>query len=1436
MTIRLHTVCGIMAMLAISFNACSKKEDADPSGNGQETPAPEPGELGQMQFEAVFSEAFPASRATLDNLAPVWEEGDKINLFGAEGLNRDLILKSIDGGKAVFEGEAEGDGPYAAVYPYSENAAYVDGKIIAEIPASQKLAGSKVAPGALLNVAYTAKASSKGKASLSFINVCSVIDVALEDNNITSVAIFSKDGSPLAGKVSIDPSTGEATLLEGTDCITLTPEGETFNTGRAYVSVLPGNYDDLVLIYSFKGEVRKAEWIPEGSVALARSKTLQLGEVNELIKGYFIANAADLKAWKADKANWSAEGDVVNIIGDINLNDEAWEPLEDTYPGTLEGNGHKISHFHVDMQNGKFAGFFSKSYAKAVNNLIFGSEDGKTYDGSSYIKLDCRLTSESWTYAGIFTYTSASANVKGVVNFVPITVASTNAFKSRAGGIFAWIEGGGMNLEDCVNHGSITIGNHPSSAAYVTAGGILGGVNGAAVAIKNCTNYGNVVSNNVNSRNIGGIIGMTYSATPSLQLEGCVNEGEVKIQTPAGTAQAGSMRTGGIGGSIASKSGATPLNVKNCTNRGKVLAEAMHMNFVGGIVGQALGASIDGCVNEGEVAIDHSKNPTTHLQAVGGILGAAGYSSGYGENTLTNNENKGKVTLRAVSSGHTAAPSSKTTFYGSNAGGIVGLSTELSIMASNSNSGEVDAENAFEASNSLYPASICAGGILGYDYAAIGNFLGNVSDATVSAKTTKSTSVPSQAFAGGVAGHLGASILTDGTGGGKVSASTADAGGTAFAGSIVGRNDGSIVFCSYGGQVNGAAATAANTVGSGDAPGQASEIGGSGPQNREFNVSLTEAGFPGTDYNAKALVVLTGNEAVTVTMQNLDWLSDNGIPSEIEAGKTSVLSLVPASGNVFEKREGYLIFKEKTSGTEKSVKITQGNLYTAVDGFPAKWYIHTSNTYANNDEGRKWAREGIATTTTYDTSSNSPDSGPGFGYISATSAEKGKLVCTPDASSSAHTLCLANVGENDCMNFSVPVVSLPAGTAVDFMLTIANTSNSTPKYWLFEYWDGSSWKGVPRYTAEEDGKTRYSFTLLHLSSYNYTTFIESFNLPYKVENDFVKMRIRAVGPYNCNGAALVRTAGAKVFVVATSSPWVGCVIAAYPDAPAIKDNVKLMQVGNSQTFCYGSAFFLKQLCSAGGHRTDVRIHLKGSMGLKDHLQNVIFSQNIINEGGYDKAVLQDGTYYHAVSGYGDTGIVNGRTITYEIGDYLRYTKDITAVMREKSPSCDIVLENLWSFSYKKLNNWLGFKDAKQPDNWTGTAEEWNATTGWQKMDWYQWKGGTEIATADPNVNWLSPIGKAYTNARDNHGFGATYNYLNWTDNYHGGRYGMYLKACVNYLILFGDPFDNAGNNRHFDCDIPHDIAVELRKAAEEIVFGPNRNDPSVRETFHFHQK
>jgi hypothetical protein len=362
------------------------------------------------------------------------------------------------------------------------------------------------------------------------------------------------------------------------------------------------------------------------------------------------------------------------------------------------------------------------------------------------------------------------------------------------------------------------------------------------------------------------------------------------------------------------------------------------------------------------------------------------------------------------------------------------------------------------------------------------------------------------------------------------------------------------------------------------------------------------------------------------------------------------------------------------------------------------------------------------------------------------------------------------------------------------MVTINTNNNKTPKYWLFEYWDDGKWNAQPRYTASEDANVKYSFDVYDYDSKNHRTYITTFRLSKAVEGAFVKMRVRAVGKVNCAGNTLMPTSNAYMNFPCTT--YRACEIVAYPGVPA-KESVplKLLQLGNSFTYYHGSAFKLKQICRAEGHATDVRINVKGSQEFAEHLDVLPFSQRLLAEGGYDRAIIQDGSYYHAEYAAGKDALKDV-TPEYTPEEILNYTKRLSAAIKDKSPNAKVILESVWSYPYKSTGGYLGF----------GSFE---------KFDEMQWKGSNAIMEADPNVDMLSPIGKAFALARSEYGFGQNYNWLLYTDNYHPGRYGSYLKACVNYLVLFGEHF----GEHPADCDVPPAEAAKLRAVAEKIVLG-----------------
>lgn len=85
------------------------------------------------------------------------------------------------------------------------------------------------------------------------------------------------------------------------------------------------------------------------------------------------------------------------------------------------------------------------------------------------------------------------------------------------------------------------------------------------------------------------------------------------------------------------------------------------------------------------------------------------------------------------------------------------------------------------------------------------------------------------------------------------------------------------------------------------------------------------------------------------------------------------------------------------------------------------------------------------------------------------------------------------------------------------------------------------------------------------------------------------------------------------------------------------------------------------------------------------------------------------------------------------------------------------------------------------------------------------------AMAKAAGTWVSPIGPAFRQVREG---GSGIN-LYYSDSKHQSEYGAYLKACVNYLVLFGERFgaDPA------DCGLNPDKAAYLRSVAEQIVLG-----------------
>uniref|UniRef100_UPI003FEED9DF hypothetical protein n=1 Tax=Alistipes shahii TaxID=328814 RepID=UPI003FEED9DF len=222
------------------------------------------------------------------------------------------------------------------------------------------------------------------------------------------------------------------------------------------------------------------------------------------------------------------------------------------------------------------------------------------------------------------------------------------------------------------------------------------------------------------------------------------------------------------------------------------------------------------------------------------------------------------------------------------------------------------------------------------------------------------------------------------------------------------------------------------------------------------------------------------------------------------------------------------------------------------------------------------------------------------------------------------------------------------------------------------------------------------------------------------------------------------------------------------------DTKKVLCLGNSFSYYSNPAWMLKEIAWNEGHYLNVKGHFKGSQNFGQQL-GLSFSTDAIDIGGYDYAFIQDQSQNPAT--YGRDGTASIAANCTALADKIR----------AKSASCKVILEQTWTFS---ASSYGGFTDF-------ATFENYNA------------KGARAMAKAAGT--WISPIGEAFRIVRE----GSSGINLYHTDNKHQSVYGAYLKACVNYLVLYGEAFGSSPA----DCGIEASKAAYLRSVAEQVVLG-----------------
>ena len=358
---------------------------------------------------------------------------------------------------------------------------------------------------------------------------------------------------------------------------------------------------------------------------------------------------------------------------------------------------------------------------------------------------------------------------------------------------------------------------------------------------------------------------------------------------------------------------------------------------------------------------------------------------------------------------------------------------------------------------------------------------------------------------------------------------------------------------------------------------------------------------------------------------------------------------------------------------------------------------------------------------------------------------------------------VAGMGLGDYYLLEVPVTHVMAGEQFDFMCTMTAVEPDAPKYWVFEYWDCGRWNSVDAalHSAEVDSSIRYSFYTKYFQSAQPVTFAQSFTLMQPIENGRVKVRLRTL----VAGEGKVKLTG--------SSKYVSLQLLRYKGAPDVRDQRRILFVGNSFTYFYGTPFMFKEIAHSEGHQVDIVVSVKGGQEFSEHLE-LERTIEAITRGGFDYAFLQD-TSPNAAK-YADT----------HDAAILEACKKINDLTLCYSPNCQLIYEHTWGCPY---GNYRGYGS-------------------YERLEELLERGTQQLTEqlAEYEI-WVSPIGKGFTLGR------AQNLSLLHTDHRHQSREGAYMKACINYLLIYRAPFTATVSC----CGVNPETAQTIRRIAERVV-------------------
>lgn len=703
----------ILGTAALALLSCGKEPAPIEEPVSGETPEVVDPNLVPITFSAVTEK----TKSDISGSFILWESSDKIAIFDGTSTLKEFSASNVsaDGKGADFSGSAASASEYYAISPYStaSNLNTENQRISVTVHSSQIIIGNHCVDSESL----VSTAVSDETAHLSFTNQFALMKVTLSRSDVVAVSVKGHNNESIAGtshfyyggegapKMDLSNAGQKTVTLQYKE--TAASAYSAFPAGDYYIVIWPTEFTQGYSIMLSTSDGSKTLLTTSDDCNLERNGGQNLATVDG---GTFcppvIMTAQQLKMWRRLATDGAyVAGEEVKLGADINLNGYAWTPVPQ-YLGIFNGQGHKIYNFTIssDAQYVGFIGTLGSSNAEeaVLKDVVFGSSNGTSYDGSSSITITGARS--GWTYGGIIGYAHKNSTISGVKNFAPVSAAASVSGKHAIGGISGSGNGGsgaGITIANCQNYGAVTDNASCSTGDNSAIGGILGQTDGSHTTVSGCNNYAEIHNYCVGVSRLGGVVGKAWDAHATI--DACSNEGNIIQEASSISDKTSSwdntVSVGGVLGAFTASGGG--LLVNKCSNSGNVLYKAAtngsYRQAFGGVIGAiTYQGAVKGCSNSGKLYDDATCE--SHI-AMGGILGVCNT-----KNLVVTKADDGTPNTNNGEIFHYKAHTDCDTYIG----GIVGLENSVTTPVEYSiNNGRLVSDPSGQGEANYYTGGIC---------------------------------------------------------------------------------------------------------------------------------------------------------------------------------------------------------------------------------------------------------------------------------------------------------------------------------------------------------------------------------------------------------------------------------------------------------------------------------------------------------------------------------------------------------------------------------------------------------------------------------------------------------------------------------------------------------------------------------------------------------